>query len=174
MKKILYFFLVVSFIFTGCKKEEGCTDASATNYNADAEDDDGSCTYDIIGVWNATTVVVDTSLTVTINGVVDETQSGSGTMTATPDDAETPTNIEFLSNGTAYATFSYDNEIDTTTYTKSGSAITITDDEGDAMDFTYTISKNNLTLTEEELFQFEDSGILYNYSFSITMNFNRE
>ena len=30
---------------TSCAKEEGCTDPTATNYDADAEDDDGSCVY---------------------------------------------------------------------------------------------------------------------------------
>ncbi len=37
-------FLSMSVIFTACKKE-GCTDITATNYDAEAEDDDGSCTY---------------------------------------------------------------------------------------------------------------------------------
>lgn len=31
--------------FTSCGKE-GCTDAGATNYDVDATDDDGTCTYD--------------------------------------------------------------------------------------------------------------------------------
>ena len=52
MKKIIYLFLTVSLIFSSCKKEEGCKDAQATNYNADAEEDDGSCLYNITGIWS--------------------------------------------------------------------------------------------------------------------------
>ena len=37
--------LTLALGFTSCKKEEGCTDPTATNYNADAKKDDGSCTY---------------------------------------------------------------------------------------------------------------------------------
>jgi len=59
MKKILFPLLAVSIIFSACKKEEGCTDSTATNYNADAENDDGSCTYSIIGTWNVVSMVYD-------------------------------------------------------------------------------------------------------------------
>lgn len=41
----LILFLTLTVTFTACKKEEGCTDISATNYDPDAEDDDGSCEY---------------------------------------------------------------------------------------------------------------------------------
>lgn len=48
MKKISILTTVLaltSLIFTSCSKEEGCTDPAATNFNADAEKDDGSCIY---------------------------------------------------------------------------------------------------------------------------------
>lgn len=38
--------LGITTTFTSCKKEEGCTDPAAENYNADAKKDDGSCTYE--------------------------------------------------------------------------------------------------------------------------------
>lgn len=45
MKKILLFTLIACAGLTACKKK-GCTDPTANNYNADAEKDDGTCTYD--------------------------------------------------------------------------------------------------------------------------------
>jgi hypothetical protein len=42
MKKIILLLSVVT-IFTGCKKEEGCTDPTAHNFNSSAEVEDGSC-----------------------------------------------------------------------------------------------------------------------------------
>ena len=62
MKKLLYLFLVLPLIFSSCKKEEGCTDSQATNYIADAEEDDGSCLYSIVGLWNLDDRIIDTTI----------------------------------------------------------------------------------------------------------------
>lgn len=37
--------LSVAMILSGCKKEEGCTDSAALNYNPEAKKDDGSCVF---------------------------------------------------------------------------------------------------------------------------------
>lgn len=37
--------VVALAILTGCTKEQGCTDPTATNFSASAEEDDGTCTY---------------------------------------------------------------------------------------------------------------------------------
>jgi len=44
MNKIILL-LFVSTLFFACKKEEGCTDPLAFNYNSEAEKEDGSCEY---------------------------------------------------------------------------------------------------------------------------------
>lgn len=51
MKKITQYFLLLTFAvlstiaFDSCQTVEGCTDPEAENYNPDADDNDGSCTY---------------------------------------------------------------------------------------------------------------------------------
>ncbi|MDC0204903.1 hypothetical protein OAJ65_03840 [Flavobacteriales bacterium] len=45
MKKIFLIIITAALILTACKKEEGCTDIAAANYDALAEEDDGSCIY---------------------------------------------------------------------------------------------------------------------------------
>jgi len=47
--------------FGACKRKEGCTDPTATNFDSDAEKDDGSCTYATIGGGGPTGYTVPTT-----------------------------------------------------------------------------------------------------------------
>ncbi|MCS5662845.1 MAG: hypothetical protein NZ604_00980 [Flavobacteriales bacterium] len=66
MKKLtLFTTLSILLCITSCTKEEGCTDQTATNYNAEAEKDDSSCIHYsdlIIGTWNGKTIEVSVEL----------------------------------------------------------------------------------------------------------------
>jgi cytochrome c peroxidase len=51
--RLLLVIITILLTLTACKKEKGCTDISAVNYDIDAEEDDGSCNYAITGCTNA-------------------------------------------------------------------------------------------------------------------------
>lgn len=48
MKKLTFIsalIILMGAVFTSCSKKEGCTDPAATNFDVDAQKDDGSCVY---------------------------------------------------------------------------------------------------------------------------------
>tara|TARA_Y100000589_G_scaffold318084_1_gene344999 strand:- start:210 stop:719 length:510 start_codon:yes stop_codon:yes gene_type:complete len=145
MKKLLLILLCLPLLFSSCKKEEGCTDPIATNYNSDAESDDGSCVYSIIGIWTPTSVTIH---------VYEEEFTPTGqflysydtTATITPEQYGISGNIEFTNESNVIITSSNGN-IETGNYTISTNTLTIIDSDGDSNTiFTYIVSKTNLSL----------------------------
>ena len=170
MKKLLYIFLAVSFIFTACKKEEGCTDAIAANYNADAEENDGSCTYSIVGTWSPTSAEIDYSQTLTVAGNVVE--SGDTTYTMTPTSEEWMwENAEFTSDGQMIS------DGDTNSYTQSGTVLTITEDD-ETETHTCTITSTTLTVimsnSEEEIIDYMGQEGIISTNYNMTLNCTRQ
>jgi cytochrome c peroxidase len=90
MKKLLVILIAVSTIFS-CKKKEGCTDPSATNYNMEAEIDNGSCIFNTTPYTIATPfgfpdMIIPTDNPTTVEGIAlgdklfhDKILSGDGT-----------------------------------------------------------------------------------------------
>ena len=143
MKKITYLFIAISIVFVSCTKEEGCTDPIAVNYNSDAENDDGSCEFSIIGVWSANSVDIAATETTTLLGQTIYSSDTSYTITPQDADWDFEENLEFTSSGTIVTSDSSDND----TYTILGNTLTIISSDGEESEATYTVSKNNLSLT---------------------------
>ena len=137
MKKLLYLLIATSLVFTACKKEEGCTDPIATNYNADAEEDDNSCTYGIVGVWTPISVSGTSSMTVVVLGETVDSFDTTFTMTAA--EADMDGDVEFTADGNMYV------DGDTNSYTYSGNVLTITED-GESETQTCTVTGTNLSV----------------------------
>jgi len=178
MKKLLYLFLAGSIVFAACKKEDdapvainGCTESTATNYNSNATNDDGSCTYDLVGKWTATNVVIDSTLTVSYMGETIDSLSSSGNRTLTTQMVGSPTSLEFMSNGTVW------DGNDTLDYTTNGTILLVENVGG----FHYSITNSNLSLTGAEEMDWTETvdfgngpmEIDYYYLYSNTLNFTR-
>ena len=124
MKKYLYLILAVSVIFTSCKKEEGCSDELATNYNIDAEKDDGSCIFSVAGgTWTTQSVVSTGNMTVSMAGLT--VLDSAINYTETNPDSLEPYMLIINENGTYMEHDQANVMIEQGTWSSSGNQLTI-------------------------------------------------
>lgn len=66
--------IVITLGFSACsKKQDGCTDPAATNYNVDAEIDNGTCQYDPRDLYVGDYEVIDTTYIILAIEYIDTT-----------------------------------------------------------------------------------------------------
>ena len=168
MKKLIYTLLAVSIIFAACKKEEddsiipsvvdGCTDATATNYNNSATNDDGSCIYSIIGTWTPTSA--DVNYTVTMAGM---TLMDTSYTTTSSDPEWEFADVEFTADGQMIM------EGESITYSYSGNVLTITED-GETETNTCTVTSTEMVVIFNDIEEEDGMTITSN----ITLNHTRQ
>ena len=169
MKKTIYIFTVISLIFVSCTKEEGCTDPVAANYNSDAENDDGSCVFDLVGVWSPESVDYNISVAATLAGQTIYSMDTSYTSTPQDTSWDIEGNMEFTSSGTLITSD------ETQNYTTSGNTLTITDSDGEESEATYTVSKTNLSVTiVDSETETDMMGVTNVINYEMTINATRQ
>ena len=149
MKKLILILLCLPLLFSSCKKEEGCTDPIAKNYNSDAELDNGSCDYgSIIGVWKPDSVII-YLLEKEFSLAGELLDSENFTYTTSPESIGlSGENLEFTSEGGTIIPFLWGNYIDTGSYIISGNTLSIFENDGSPSTvFTYSTSSNHLILS---------------------------
>jgi hypothetical protein len=177
MKKIIYTLLAVTLMFSACKKEEeaivtpptvlsGCMDAIATNYDATATSDDGSCTFGIVGgAWITDTEEIDIHMIATMGGVV--LLDSSWTETENNPDSMEQAVQKFWANGEVQFWDNNSNLVDSGTWVQSGTTVTITTDTtivGEVL----SVSKTNLVHQVSGNETFTDSGVDFDIDFVFT------
>ena len=169
MKKLIYTLLAVSIIFAACKKEEddmiipnydvdGCIDATATNYNNSATNDDGSCIYSIIGTWTPTSAEVNYS--VTMGGI---TLMDSSYTTTSSDPEWEFTDVEFTADGQMIM------EGESIPYSYTGNVLTISED-GETETSTCTVTSTEMVVILNDIE--EEDGMTM--TSNITINHTRQ
>ena len=148
MKKLLLILFFLPLLFSSCKKEEGCTNPLAKNYNVDAESDDGSCDYgSIVGIWKPDSVII-YFLEEEFSLSGEPLDSENFTYTTSPQSIGlSGENLELTSEGGTIIPY-WGNYIDTGSYIISENTLSIFENDGSPSTvFTYSTSTYHLILS---------------------------
>ena len=174
MKKFIYFFFAFSIIFSSCTKEEGCTDPLATNFNVDAENDDGSCIFGLAGgEWITQSITSTGSLTATMMGfpLLDSTINYTET---NPDSLE-PYKLVIDDNGTYMEYDNSNNVVEGGSWSATDDQLTINTPDTTLVLDIISLDKNQATFSINFVENSTDPtlGITFNIDLTQTINSNR-
>ena len=173
MKKFIYLFLAITVIFSSCKKEEGCTDSLATNFNIDAENDDGSCIFGITGgSWITQSIETTGSMTVSLGGfpLLDSTLN---IIETNPDSLE-PYKLTFTDNGLYTEYDNLDNVTEGGTWSVLGDQLTINTPDTTFLMVIESIDRENAVLSMDFIESSSDDGVTIDIDLTQTINSIRE
>jgi hypothetical protein len=156
MKKLIYTFLAVSILFASCKEEDEIIAPVAPS---------------IVGVWTPASYSVIFSYKAVVMEEIISSFDTTFTMTPTDEDWDFPAAMEFTDAGTVITTYE-DGELETDSYTTSGSSLTITNSDDDT--YTYTVTTTGLVLTQSETETEIEDGLTSTSSSDVTINFTRQ
>ena len=183
MKKLLYTFLAVTLVFSACKKEEedsiaaptvlsGCTDAIATNYDATATSDDGSCTFGIVGgAWITDTEEMTMHAVVSMGGMV--FMDTTLTEIETNQDSMESVIQKFWGNGKFDEWDNNNTLVNSGTWVQSGTTVTVTTDTVMVANI-ISVTKTNLVHTFEGNETFTEDGADYVIDYVFTGHHTRD
>ena len=172
MKNFIYLFVVVTIIFSSCTKEEGCTDSLAINFNVDAENDDGSCEYGVVGgEWVTQSITTSGSMTVSLAGIIMLDSTINYTET-NPDSLE-PYKLIFNENSSYLEYDNSNNAVEGGTWSTSGNELTINTPDTTLVLIVNSINKNNVSLSLNLSESSSDMGMTISYDINQTINSNR-
>lgn len=173
MKKFIYIFFAVSILSVSCTKEEGCTDSFATNFNIDAENDDGSCEFGVAGgSWITQSIATNGSMSVTFGGfpVLDSTIN----YTETNPDSLDPYKLTMTENGMYTQEDVANNPVEGGTWSVSGNQLTLNTPDTILVLTVNSIDRDNISLSLNLIESTSEMGMEIDYNIIQTVNSLRE
>lgn len=173
MKKFIYIFFAVSILSVSCTKEEGCTDSFATNFNIDAENDDGSCEFGVAGgSWITQSIATTGSMSVTFGGfpVLDSTIN----YTETNPDSLDPYKLTMTENGSYTQYDVANNAVEGGTWSVSGNQLTLNTPDTILVLTVNSIDRDNISLSLNLIESTSEMGMEIDYNITQTVNSIRE
>lgn len=173
MKKFIYIFFAVSILSVSCTKEEGCTDSFATNFNIDAENDDGSCEFGVAGgSWITQSIATNGSMSVTFGGfpVLDSTIN----YTETNPDSLDPYKLTMTENGSYTEYDVANNPVEGGTWSVSGNQLTLNTPDTILVLTVNSIDRDNISLSLNLIESTSEMGMEIDYNITQTVNSIRE
>ena len=173
MKKFIYIFFAVSILSVSCTKEEGCTDSFATNFNIDAENDDGSCVFGVAGgSWITQSIATTGSMSVTFGGftILDSTIN----YTETNPDSLDPYKLTMTENGSYTQYDVANNAVEGGTWSVSGNQLTLNTPDTILVLTVNSIDRDNISLSLNLIESTSEMGMEIDYNIIQTVNSLRE